>query len=432
MPPHITRLIHLAALLLTASAVGCANSMLLPAANPPGASLLPSNVVRDTQPLTVESDFGRLVDGNTSFAFNLYRAIRDQEGNLFLSPYSISIALSMAYAGARGDTALQMGKTLGYPLAPEQLAPAFDALDLRLGPQDPSTFQLNIANSIWGQINFPFLRPFTELIGRNYSAAMRGVDFTTEANREEARLAVNRWTSDQTNGKIKELIDKDSLSERTRLILANAVYFKGEWVDPFNPATADRFTTSSGRQVDVQMMSRRSDFRYLETAQYQAVDFPYKGGRISMLALLPAEAQLESLERTLDRPMFQNILTKLQEQDIKVYVPKFVFESRFKLSQALAQMGMADAFDPGRADFSGMYDAGKVGERLFISDVLHNAWVSVDERGTEAAAATGVIMEIVSMPKEVRFDRPFIFIIYDRPTGSILFMGRVVDPSRAK
>lgn len=423
---------RLVPLLLTLMAVGCANALPLPGANAPGTSLLPAGVVRDTRPSVQDSAVGQVVEGNNTFGFDLYRTVSGQEGNLFLSPYSISLALSMAYAGARGSTASQMSDTLGFQLPPDQLSPALNALDLRMASQDPSTFQLNIANSMWGQNGFPFLLPFTELVGRNYSAAMRGVDFTTDAKREQARLAINTWTSDQTNGKIKELIDQGSLNERTRLILANAVYFKGEWENTFNPANADVFTSIGGKQVDVQMMARRAIYPYFEAPHFQAVGFPYKGGRISMLALLPAEGEFQSFEARLNPTLFQDVLAKMQEQDIKVYIPKFSFESRFKLGQALGKMGMANAFGPGLADFSGMYDVGKVGERLFISDVLHNAWVSVDERGTEAAAATGVIMEIVSMPKEVRFDRPFIFLIYDRPTGSILFIGKVVDPGKAE
>lgn len=418
--------------LLALTAVSCANALPLPGANAPGASLLPAGVVRDTRPSVPDAALGQVVEGNNTFAFGLYRTVRNQEGNLFLSPYSISLALSMAYVGARGSTASQMSNTLGFHMPADQLSPALNALDLRLASQEPSTFQLNIANSMWGQNDFPFLPAFTELVGRNYSAAMRGVDFTTDAKREQARLAINTWTSDQTNGKIKELIDQGSLNEMTRLILANAVYFKGEWENTFNPATADVFTNTVGKQVDVQMMARRANYPYFEAPQFQAVAFPYKGGRISMLALLPAEGEFQSFEAALNPALFQDVLAKMQDQDIKVYLPKFSFESRFKLGQALSQMGMADAFDPGQADFTGMYDASRIGQRLFISDVLHNAWVSVDERGTEAAAATGVIMEIVSMPKEVRFDRPFIFLIYDRPTSSILFLGKVVDPSKAE
>jgi serpin B len=387
---------------------------------------------RNTSPTVTDPALAELSAGNRAFAFDLYQAIRTEGDNLFYSPYSISIALAMAYAGARTATEGQMADTLHFTLPQEQLHPAFNALDLRLtGPdqEDRETngesFTLRIANALWAQASYPFLPTFLDLVAENYGTGVRLVDFVNPENREQARLAINQWVMDETEDKIKDLIPQGILTELTRLVLANAIYFKGEWDKPFLNGTRDSpFTLLDGEQVSVPMMSRRAETLYAEGDGYQAVELPYKGDRVRMLVVLPAPGQFEAFERSLNDAQLQAILSALSQDDIKLFMPRFQFEASFNLNDVLAAMGMPDAFDPEKADFSGMD-----GTRwLYIADVLHKAFVAVDEMGTEAAAATGVIVEIVSQPQVVKIDRPFLFVIRDAETGSLLFIGRVVDP----
>jgi serpin B len=370
--------------------------------------------------------------GNRAFSFDLYQTLRAEDGNLFFSPYSISAALAMTFAGARGNTEQQMAQALHYTLPQEQLHPAFNALDQSLVTQVDEAegkFTLSIANSLWGQEGFAFKQEYVDTLAKNYDAGLRLVDYKDDANREEARRAINDWVSEETQSKIEELIAEGVLDEMTRLVLANAIYFKGEWELPFLDGTRDApFTLLDGSQVQVPTMSRRGQTSFAEGDGYQAVLLPYKGGRAAMLVLLPAEGQFASFEGSLDSQRMDGILAQMQAQDVMLFLPKFEFSSEYTLGDTLAAMGMPDAFDPGSADFSAMVDTSQVDENLFISQVVHKAFVAVDEIGTEAAAATGVVVGVTSMPREVRVERPFIFVIYDQETSTVLFVGRVLDP----
>jgi len=370
------------------------------------------------------------VAGNNDFAFDLYRSLCLQEGNLFYSPYSISLALAMVYAGARGETEKQMSTTLHFALPQDQLHPVFNALDgsLNTSGSDKTSFQLNVANSLWGQDHFPFLPDFLNLIARNYGAGVRLVDFTSNTRREAARRTINDWVSGQTNGKIKELLPQGMLDDLTRLVLVNAIYFKGEWQDPFENGTSDApFTLPDGTQVNVPTMSRRADAPYFQGDGYQAVGLPYKGERVEMIVVMPDPGKFSEFEQALNREAFDRILAGLKDSDMKLFMPKFNFEYSADMKDSLAGMGMPAAFDPAQADFSGIYDPTNE-PNLFISHIAHKAFVAVDEKGTEAAAATGVVMEMASLPVTLHIDHPFIFVIRDRQTGSILFIGRVLDP----
>jgi serpin B len=394
--------------------------------------LLQSNIQRETSPAADAQELKELAAGNSTFAFDLYQALRGEPGNLFYSPYSLSVALAMTYAGARGETESQMAATLHYTLPQEQLHPAFNALDMALagaGDQQDGAFQLNVANSLWGQQGFPFRQEFLDLLAKNYASGLRLVDYIDEAQREQARQAINNWVSAATHGKIDELFEKGILTDATRLVLANAIYFKGEWSEPFLNGTQEApFTRLDGSQVSVPTMSRRATTPYTAGEDFQAVDLPYKGGRVAMLVLLPAAGQFEAFESRLNQEQAQAILQDLEASDVKLYMPKFQFSAEYTLEETLKAMGMPDAFDMQRADFSGMYDRQKAGGNLYLSHVVHKAFVAVDEIGTEAAAASGVVAEIESMPVELRIDRPFIFLIHDLQTGTILFAGRVVNP----
>ena len=375
-----------------------------------------------------------LAQGNEAFAFDLYRQLQSSEGNLFFSPYSISLALAMTYAGAEGETEQQMADVLHFTQLQEELHPAFNMLDQELasreeGPegQDIEGFRLNVVNALWGQQGYDFLPEFLNTLSRNYGAGMNFVDYI--GNSEAARQEINAWVEDQTENRIQELIGKGILDELTRLVLTNAVYFNASWMYPFNSGntTEGDFLLLDGTQVTVPMMQQVSDFKYADTEGWQVVELPYVGGELSMLVLLPEDGQFSNLEASITPEILEKLIDDLAMRNIALKMPAFETTSSFDLSKKLQNMGMTDAFSED-ADFSGMDGS----EELFISAVLHKAFVSVDEAGTEAAAATAVVMSLkaaMDPPLEVTVDRPFLFMIRDNPTGTILFMGRILDPT---
>jgi len=392
-----------------------------------------SQHARVTSPDVAEPDMAGLVDGNTAFAFDLYHALNDKEENLFYSPYSISLALAMTYAGARSETERQMADTLHFNLPQDRLHPAFNALDLELAGRgqgaegkDEEGFRLNIVNAVWGQEDYRFLAAFLDVLAENYGAGLRLLDF--QAAPEESRVIINDWVSEQTEGRIEDLIPQGAIDALTRLVLTNAVYFNAAWLNPFSEeATSDgTFYLLSGDTVTVPMMRQTASFGYLEGKGYQAVELPYDGGELSMVVLLPEAGRFEAFEQSLDAGLLRAITRDMAYRQVALGMPKFEFDSAFSLADTLAGMGMPVAFSPS-ADFSGM-----TGNReLAISDVLHKAFVSVDEAGTEAAAATAVVMRLTAVPEqpvEVTVDRPFVFLIREIETGAVLFVGRVVDP----
>jgi serpin B len=398
-----------------------------------GGEVLKSDQDRITSPDVNLSDEALLVEGNSAFAFELYQALKGEEGNLFYSPYSISMALAMTYAGARGETAEQMADTLHFILEQEKLHPAFNWLDGELTSRgegaegkDEEGFRLNIVNAIWGQKDYDFLSEFLDVLTENYGAGMRILDFITEP--EESRVTINDWVSDQTEGRIEDLIPPGAIDALTRLVLTNAIYFNAAWEHPFDEdMTADGpFYLRDGGQVTVPMMKQTEWFGYTEGKGYQAVELQYDGGELSMVILLPKAGNFQVFEEGLQAQQVDTIINDLQSTGVTLTMPKFEFDSEFSLKDTLAGMGMPVAFS-GAADFSGM-----TGNReLFISAVIHKAFVAVDEAGTEAAAATAVIvkMEVApGLPVEVTIDHPFIYLIRDIETGAILFVGRVMDP----
>lgn len=400
---------------------------------PPGEALS-SPEERITSPDVPASDLADVVDGNSDFAFNLYQVLREEQGNLFYSPHSISLALAMTYAGARGETEQQMADTLHFTLPQSHLHPAFNALDLDLemarrgeGAQgkDDKGFRLNIVNAIWGQKNYHFLPEFLDVLALNYGAGLRVLDFASAP--EETRVVINEWVSGQTEGRIEDLIPQGVIDAMTRLVLTNAIYFNAAWAKPFEEdlTKGGPFHLLDGGQVTVPMMRQTESFPYAEGGGYQAVELPYDGGELSMVILLPTAGQFEAFEEALDAGRVDTIVKDLAHRRVALTMPKFEFESGSSLAKTLAAMGMPAAFS-GDADFSGM-----TGSRdLFIADMIHQAFVSVDEAGTEAAAATAVVLVegLPEEPVEVTIDRPFVFLIRDIQTGAILFVGRVVDP----
>jgi serpin B len=401
----------------------------------PGVAVA-SEKERVVSPDVPDADLRELVEGNGAFALDLYRFLAEQQGgdNLFYSPYSISLALAMTYAGARGETEEQMADALHFALPQDDLHPAFNALDQELAQRgegaegkDEEGFRLNIANAIWGQKDYEFLEAFLDVLATNYGAGLRVLDFA--AAPEESRVTINDWVSEETEGKIENLIPEGLIGPLTRLVLTNAIYFNAAWANPFEEEATDEgpFTRLDGSEVSVPMMRQTESFGYAEGEGYQAVELPYDGREMSMVILLPERDKFERFENSLDGEQVQAIVDDLAYGQVALTLPKFEFDSRFSVKEALIALGMPAAFT-GEADFSGMTGS----KDLFISDVLHKAFVSVDEEGTEAAAATAVVMVESAMPGqpvEVTIDHPFIFLIRDLETGAILFVGRVADPN---
>ncbi|MCD4824930.1 MAG: serpin family protein [Phycisphaerae bacterium] len=399
------------------------------------------------------------------FAIDMYAQLAGKsKGNMFFSPASIQTALAMTYAGARGKTAEQMRKTLHLPFDDEQLHPAFAAMLKQLntprmakertlvwettksieGPKgtftahglskivwkDKPVYQLVISNALWGQKEYPFRKEFTQLVKANYDAGLNNVDFGKPA---QARKTINDWVATKTKDKIKDLIPPRALTPDTRLVLTNAIYFKSNWANEFETgATKDGpFHLSAEKKITVPLMNMQERLEYMETDTLQAIEMPYKLHDLSMIVLLPKKVDgLAAVEKTLTAGNLAKWLKQLKGETVKVTFPKYKFTNQFRLAEVLKAMGMTDAFQDGQADFSGMTTA----EKLFISAVIHKAFVAVDEEGTEAAAATavpmimGCAMRVPPKPKVFRADHPFLFLIRHNATGSILFMGRVTNP----
>lgn len=392
-----------------------------------------------------EPETEAVVKGANEFALELYAKLSEQEGNLFFSPYSISTALAMTYAGARGGTELEMAEVLHFPVATsiepgtepalglarerEQFHLVFGALIKDLNTRgDKGAYELTVANALWGQKGYGFLREFLELVETSYEGKLNEVDFIKAT--EAARQTINAWVEKKTRGKIRDLIAKGVLSALTRLVLTNAVYFKGSWAKQFEADnTRDApFTLLDGKKIDVPMMNQTGEFKYMETEDFQGLELAYVDEELSMIIFLPKKFDgLGELENTLTSENLSKWMAKLRKQKVIVSVPKFKMTSEFALGEVLKSMGMTEAFS-GNADFSGMN-----GKRdLFISAVIHKAYVDVNEEGTEAAAATAVVVGVTAVrpvPTPVfRADHPFVFFIRDNQSGSILFIGRVVNP----
>ncbi len=370
-----------------------------------------------------------VIEGNNAFALDLYAKLKEQEGNLFFSPYSISTALAMTYAGAGGNTEKQMADVLHFDLPQEKLHPAFRKLIERMNAQGKeSGYQLSVANALWAQKDYQFLRAFLNTTKSNYGAGLNQVDFVKAT--EAARKTINDWVEKRTEGKIKDLIKPGILDSLTRLVLTNAIYFKGNWASQFKEKDTEDapFTIARDREVTVPMMSQKEQFAYDETEMLQLLELPYVEDELSMVILLPKELDgLATLENSLAPGNLKEWLQGLRKQEVVVEMPRFKLTSQFSLKEVLRSMGMTEAFSVKLANFSGMTS----GRDLFISAVIHKAYVDVNEEGTEAAAATAVVMKLRGAPrppKVFRADHPFLFLIRDNQSGSILFMGRVVNP----
>jgi len=366
---------------------------------------------------------------NATFAIDLYRQLSKQSGNPLFSPYSISVALAMTYAGARGTTATQMAHTVHFTLEQAWLHRAFAALQERLkAVQQAGHVKLGIANSLWPQQRYPFLPEFITRLKECYGVEITPLDYATAS--EAARLIINAWVEGKTEKKIVELIPKSLIDSLTQLVLVNAIYFKGNWANQFKPAHthAAPFWITSDKAVTVPMMHQTMSLRYRHFNNLHVLELPYAGDDLSMLVLLPDKIDgLAELEAALTVEQLAKWTQQLREVEVEVFLPKFKTEFAITLNDALKDLGMPDAFTDA-ADFSGI-DGSKW---LCIGFVLHKAFIDVNEEGTEAAAATAVEIRLKGLPTPpviVRADHPFMFLIRDNVTGSVLFMGRVIDPT---
>lgn len=383
-------------------------------------------------PAPPDADMPLQEKGEHAFALNLYARLRKPAENLFFSPFSITTALAMTYAGARGNTAAQMAAACGFDLPPERLHAKFGALIADLNSMERkagTSHQLLVANALWGRKGMPFRNEFLELVQRDYGGSLQQLDFSDP---EGARRTINRWVEKQTRERIAEIIPRRVLSELTVLVLASAMYFKSKWAYPFNgPSTRhEPFTLLSGQTVSVPMMHQRQEIScgYAEDETCQVLELPYRGQSMAMVILLPKKADgLPGLETALAGGRLAKWLSALTGREVDVSLPRFTIATGFRLDETLKSLGMTSAFDPQAADFTGMLAEGGI----WIGAVLHKGFVEVNEVGTEAAAATAVeIMKSEQMEQPVVFraDHPFLFLIRDTKSRTILFMGRLMNP----
>ncbi|MGI5864097.1 MAG: serpin family protein [Myxococcales bacterium] len=426
-------LVHAAALVAATALAACDPATKEDERTPPAIAVAKSDLPRAVAPSVPASDAAELTRGNQAFAVDLYKSLREPGRNLLTSPHSVSVALAMAWAGARGETESQMASALHFTLPQARLHAAMNALDQALNSRgqgatghDGEPFRLRVVNAAWGQSTYQFEQPYLDTLAVNYGAGLNLLDFAGDP--EASRLTINDWVAFQTEDRILDLLPSGSITPLTRLVLTNAVYFSAAWAEPFDPAnTADApFTLLDGTRISVPTMNATEALRYAEGEGYKAVELPYDGNELAMVAIVPT-GDFTAFEDSLDGAGLSAIFAALAERDTELSMPRFTFEWDSSLVQALGGLGMTAPFS-GQADFSGI-NGGR--EPLYISDVIHKTFIGVDEKGTEAAAATAVIVAGRGAPTEpasMKLDRPFLFAIRDLQTGGLVFLGRVVDP----
>ena len=393
---------------------------------------------------STQSGIQQIVNANNQFAFDLYSELnKAEQGNMFYSPYSISAALAMTYEGAKDQTADEMKSVFHFPDR-NILRPNFAAIYNNVNEANKA-YELKTGNALWVQHDYPFLEDYTSRVESYYGGKAANVDFIKET--EKSRETINSFIEEQTNNKIRELIPSGVLDSTTRLVLTNAIYFKGTWEWEFKKSKTSEqdfkiTPTNVVKTPTMYMKPEKAKLNYADIAEFQILELPYKGNKISMLLLLPKQGEdydsetgeviisdytLENIELSPEK--LNEYKAQMQETKLDViYLPKFEFDTKYFMKNTLSAMGMPTAFTWPGADFSGMDGS----NNLYIGDVIHQAYVKVDEKGTEAAAATAVVAKFGStMPRNVfRADHPFIFIIQEKETGNILFMGRVTNPTQ--
>jgi serpin B len=385
---------------------------------------------RDSTPAVSDSALLALVQGNTTFAIDLYNKLVTGTVNTFFSPYSMSTALAMTWGGAEGQTAQDMATVLHFPGPLAALHQEWDALDLALTAHAATAgFELHIVNQVWGEKTMAFLPDYIKLLTINYGAPLLLLDFINSP--DPSRQEINAWVGAQTQQQIQNLIPQGGIDTTTRLVLTNAIYFKAQWADTFQAENTDSriFYRSDADSIAVNFMNRVGSYAYYADSEFSAVKLPYKGNATSMLIILPAKDQMAQVASGISTAFLGAVRSSLQSTDLSISLPKFSFSTgSIAMSAPLISLGMASAFS-GTADFSGIDGL----HDLRIKEVYHKAYVAVNEYGTTAAAATAVVVKAGAVaPSPISFfaDRPFIFLICDEPTGAVLFMGELVDPSQ--
>jgi serpin B len=380
-----------------------------------------------------------LVGANNAFALNLYRQLASEQAgagqNLFFSPYSMSAALCMTLAGAKGQTADEMRSVLALSsISSQDAASLFGQLNAAIKPADPKVCQLTVANALWGEKTFPFRENFVDLIAKSYQGNLTNLDFINAS--EPSRLHINAWVEEQTNQRIKDLLAQGTITSLTRLVLTNAIYFRGQWTDAFEKRKTKpmAFVVSPGNTVQVPMMFRsHAGIRYHKAEGLAIAQLVYRGGDLSMIVLLPdAPDGLPALEKLITVGQISQWIGNVRVEKVNLYLPRFTMTRDYSMKEPLKDLGMKQAFVPGGADFTGLSDSPSAKD-LYVSAVVHKAFVEVNEEGTEAAAATAVVMKAVSAPvaspTTFRADHPFLFLIRHDKTSEILFLGRFSLPA---
>lgn len=394
----------------------------------PEPDTLRSGTARDLDPQVDVEDFERQVRGNTDFGFDLFRSLETEHPNLIFSPHSLSSMLAMLYAGARGETETEMAEVLRFEPG-DILHPAMNRLDLELTASvdrvdSESRLDLRVVNDVWLERSFSVVSEYLDVMGTHYGAGVRAVDFI--GNADGARETINGWIASRTEDRVEDLFPAEAINQDTRLVLTNALYFKARWHHEFDRSrTKDgTFTNADGGAVTVPFMRGTFPLRSSSTAELTAVELPYVGEELALLLIMPSAARREAFEAGLNAAQLESLIPSMAEHKVILELPRFELQLPLQLDSTLKGLGLRKVYGDGsKADLTGIHESGD----LQLATVVHEAFIVVDEEGTEAAAASGGSTFVVSLPPRLRFDRPFVFFLRHRSTGVVLFMGRVAQ-----
>lgn len=390
----------------------------------------PKNTTRQTDIQTSKYTMESLAESNNLFAIDLFKQIQSDSENLIFSPYSIGTVLAMIYSGSGGKTMEEMSEVLYFP-SPELLDPVESGMrESMLETDTMKGTDFRLANAIWAQENFSFLPDYLDRVEKYYDAPLSLMDFVEPSNREKSRIKINDWVEEKTNNRIQDLIQPGILDANTRMVLTNAIYFNGGWMFPFDKAATSSalFHPSKQESINTDFMHQSRSYPYYEDKEIQAISLPYKNNRMALMVLLPKSIEgWRMISQVISYERINLVISGLETREVQLALPKFKSELQLNLRQELTSMGMGTAFSR-NADLSGM-----TGEKnLYIDEVIHKAFIEVNETGTEAAAATAAIIGLKSGLRDdpVRFfaDHPFVYFLLDQQTGCIIFTGRFVKP----